>query len=274
MKRTILGAAAALTVLFSFGADVALATFYSDTVQADGPILHYRLEEVGGATVVDSSPTAAHGTYMGGVTLQQPSFSLGLGSAAAFDGLSGWVDVPALGSFPQATVELWLNMAGNPAGGCCTSLYSTDSFSTGNLHFNIKSGRDVEHAIASGGPNNINTPGGVIQSGVWYHVVGTYDTTAGGATQIYVNGTSLANVPHAAAPLAALVDAQIAGWNGARYFGGAIDEFAIYDTALSAAQVQAHFAAGSVVIPEPSCLVLAACALAGFGLLMGRRRMR
>jgi len=41
------------------------------------------------------------------------------------------------------------------------------------------------------------------------------------------------------------------------YLNGAIDEFNIYNTALDAATIAAHYAAGPVPVPEPSCLLLA-----------------
>ena len=271
MRKTALGLVT--VVLFVASGGISAASPYSNLVLSDNPILYYQFEEAGGITAVDSSPAGADGTYIGGVQLQQASGHVGLGLAVDFDGASGWVDVPALGSFPQVTIETWLNLEGNPAGGCCTSLYSTDSFGTGNIHFNIKSGRDVEHAVAGGGPNNRNTPAGAIQSNVWYHVVATYDSAAGGDTHIYIDGVDMSNQPHASAPLAALVDAQIAGWNGARYFDGKMDEFAIYDSVLSADQVQAHFDAASNVIPEPSTILLAALGLLGL-LGCGRRRRR
>jgi hypothetical protein len=271
MRKSISGLVT--VVLFVAGGGICAASPYSDLVLSDNPILYYQFEELNGTTAVDSSPTGANGTYLGGVQLQQVSGEAGLGSAADFDGFSGWVDVPALGSFPQVTIETWLNLEGNPAGGCCTSIYSNDSFGGGNIHFNIKSGRDIEHAVAGGGPNNRNTPAGTIQSNVWYHVVATYDSTAGGDTHIYVDGVEMSNLPHGGAPQAALVDAQIARWGNARYFDGKLDEFAIYDSVLSAEQVQAHFDAASNVIPEPSTILLAALGLLGL-LGCGRRRRR
>ena len=246
MKRIVSGMVA--VALFVASGSISEATPYSDAVLSDNPILYYQFEEINGTTAVDSSPTGADGTYIGGVQLQQASGKAGLGASVSFDGASGWVDVPALGSFPQVTIETWLNLEGNPAGGCCTSLYSTDSFVTGNIHFNIKSARDIEHAVAGGGPNNINTPGGTIQSNIWYHVVATYDSEAGGDTHIYIDGVEMSSLPHGGAPVAALVDAQIAGWNGARYFDGRMDEFAIYDSVLDVGRVQAHFEAADTVL--------------------------
>ena len=269
MKRTVSGLLAIALYVASGG--ISAASPYSDAVLGDNPILYYQFDELNGTTAVDSSPTGADGIYIGGVQLQQASGKAGLGSAVSFDGASGWVDVPALGSFPQVTIETWLNLEGEPAGGCCTSIYSTDTFATGNIHFNIKSGRDIEHAVAGGGPNNINTPGGTIQSNIWYHVVATYDSAAGGETHIYIDGVETTNLPHGGAPLTALVDAQIAGWNGARYFDGRMDDFAIYDSVLDVDQVQAHFEAASNVIPEPSSIVLAALGLLG---LIGHGRRR
>jgi len=102
----------------------------------------------------------------------------------------------------------------------------------------------------------------------------------------YVNGVNVASAPGAA------VDPQMSNNHevsiGSRRsmvteqnpdpaydlsFVGLIDEVALYDHALSAADVEAHFAAAFVPIPEPSTLMMALVgliSLAGFA----RRRWR
>ena len=162
-------------------AGIAVAGPYDATVMADSPFLYYRFEEGGGGTAIDTAGGDDNGTYLGGVTLGQPSVTAELGSSGLFAGSDDRIDLPGLGSYSQHSIEMWINTNGL-AGGCCTSLYHTDTWGTdgsgSSLHFNVKSGRDIEHAMPGGSPNNVNTPGGAIQDGNWYHVVATYDAAA------------------------------------------------------------------------------------------------
>ncbi len=217
---------------------------YVDTVQADQPIVYYRFEDTAGATTAvnfGSLGSAADGSYVGGVGFA-PSAVPALGSALQLNGTDAYIDVPAYGTFPQATVETWLNFS-QLAGGCCTSIYSTDTFNTGDFHFNLKSGLDIEHGLSGGNPNNQNTPVNTVAANQWYHVVATYDGNNDGDTRIYVNGVELLDGAHTAAIAMAMGAAQIGAWNGGRLLTGLLDEFAVYDKVLAAPAVARHYAA-------------------------------
>ena len=54
------------------------------------------------------------------------------------------------------------------------------------------------------------------------------------------------------------------------HLNGSIDEFSLYNTALDAATIAAHFQAGPVPVPEPSTLLLAL----GFVALVGMQSLR
>jgi hypothetical protein len=91
-------------------------------------------------------------------------------------------------------------------------------------------------ATAAVGPDN-----------TWQHVVAVYDGP-GGSMQIYVNGVSSGSgTPPAGGPLASLSPVSIgAGAGGVApaydmYFNGSIDEVVIYNTALAADRILAHF---------------------------------
>jgi len=241
-------------VAVALAGGMAYAGPYDAAVMADSPFLYYRLEEGGGPTAIDTAGGDQNGTYLGGVTLGEASAAANLGSAGLLSG--GYIDVPALGSFPQHSIEMWVNIDGL-AGGCCTSMLSVDSWTSnadgGTLHYNIKSDRDIEHAINGGSPNNVNSIGGLIQNDKWYHIVSTYDATAGGATKTYVNGALVANGAHTSARNVNMnFGSQIGAWNGGRNLPGHIDEVAMYATVLPPDRVVAHYLAAGLPAPPPA----------------------
>ena len=99
------------------------------------------------------------------------------------------------------------------------------------------------------GTNTINAatypvPAGDLTGSSWVHLVGTYD---GVRWNLYRNGILVANQPSATGAVAVpdgnwAVGATGMGW--ADNFGGAVDDVAIYDQALSASQVATHYVAG------------------------------
>jgi hypothetical protein len=106
------------------------------------------------------------------------------------------------------------------------------------------------YAVGSSDGTNAYTalfaiPAGDLGSAEWIHLAGTYDGTS---WRLYRNGTLAATT---AAPFGAVrvdngdwaIGATGAGF--ADYFAGSIDEAAIYRTALSAAQIQAHYSGTS-----------------------------
>ncbi|MFC1806151.1 LamG domain-containing protein [Planctomycetota bacterium] len=263
-------AVAGLAVMWLAGG-MAYAGPYDTAVMADSPFLYYRFEEGGGPTAIDTAGGDQNGTYLGGVTLGQPSATPGLGSSGLFAGTDDRIDLPALSSYSQHSIEMWINTNGL-AGGCCTSLYSTDTWGSGSLHYNIKSGRDIEHALNGGNPANVNTPGGVIQDGNWYHLVATYDATANGNVEIYIDGANQNVGSHnTTTQINLTTGGEIGTWGLGRDFIGNIDEVAMYASVLSEARVLAHYEAASEPdrIPEPATMCLLGLGLAA---LVRRRR--
>ena len=85
--------------------------------------------------------------------------------------------------------------------------------------------------------------------GTWQHVVAIYDQSAG-TMALYVNGVNVANAtPPDAGPVSTPLPVSIGsrrsgvGSEYDFYFNGAIDEVAIYNSALTSEQVLAHHVA-------------------------------
>jgi len=121
----------------------------------------------------------------------------------------------------------------NATGATQYSLMVGDGITTGTVHMNI--------AAFLGGTS---VSGGSVPTNVWTHVAGTYDRQF---IRIYVNGIEVGNVPGTAAIPASTQKLGIGKEDPFtdRDFDGLMDEVAIYNRALSAAEIQAIFNAGS-----------------------------
>jgi hypothetical protein len=253
---------------------------YADIVLADNPVGYWRLGETSGTKANDIAPgfepPFRDGVYSGGITLgvEGPTFPTDGGKAADFDGSSGVVTIPPNPLFNQLTnnftVEAWIKPDGvsgiqnvisaraliGDAGGWGLAL-------NGNRIFFATWG--IEGAGGSSPP--------VLAAGFWQHVVVVYDSN--NTTNFYLNGNPVGTLP-GVAPVnpngqAVYIGRAAEWWGGPEYFNGAIGEVAIYNHALSAAEIQEHYV--RALVPEPSSIVLGAMGAAAIG-FVGRRRRR
>ena len=220
------------------------------------------------------------GTAVGGV-----SYIPGVaGQAFAFDGSTGYVNVPDSSSLESVktaqSVEMWIDSSTPPA--VTEYVYShrqpilAESFSL----FVMPDGT-IGVVV---GTTNSPTPGGskfqslpgAITFGQFQHVVVTANT-ATSVAKAYVNGNAI-SMPNVNGPanfsgtfnstnqlyLGRREDISVGeGVSGAAYFKGSIDEASLYATELDAAQVQVLFhggsggkcpAAGAITLSGPSVL--------------------
>lgn len=214
---------------------------YDAAVLADHPVGYWRLGEAGGTTLVDRSGHGNDGVYDGSYQLGQPGAIAGdPDTAATFGGQSG-ATVPSSRNLVvgnQVTIELWLKkrseafdavyVAKNgacPANAECFQLLN--HLTNGQMEFRV---------IAD--PGSALVSNGSLSTSDWHYVVATYD---GGQARLYVDGAldgsrAITMVPSNAA------DPWSIGRRADGYFAdGTLDEVAIYGTALTADQVNAHW---------------------------------
>jgi hypothetical protein len=182
-----------------------------------------------------------HGTYRNSVTLGVLGLIAGTDRAINVRN-TAWTEVPDSASVDltaRFTLEAWIRPDSVPAtGGWATVIAKPEAYA---LQFN---GPRLEVTVIQAGVRRrLLAPSGSIVAGRTYHVVGTYD---GAMQRLYINGVQVASraqtgsVPNVRWPLG------IGSWDGiGEHFRGTIDEAAVYSTALSAARVQAHHAAGT-----------------------------
>ena len=213
---------------------VALSDPYRDAVSSTaGLVSYWRLDEGSGTTANDV--TGAHpGTYKGTVTLTQPGALTGIpDTAAGFDGSSGYVSLPPLGSSSTFTVEGWtkLNSSASSA-----PYGNNELFGQGNSERLIVRPTgvyaDVYLAGHQTGVLQITTPSN-INTWVYWTLVRNSTTLT-----IYRNGAAVAStntLPSEPSPLNGTI-------GGTYYFlHGNADEIAIYNQALPTATIQSHY---------------------------------
>lgn len=222
------------------------ATGYQAVILADSPLAYYRLGELLGTTADDFSGHAYHGSLHGGITLGATGLLAGdSDTAMTFNGSSGYISLPTTfeptGANPWS-IEAWVKVSAVPSSG---TYYAIIAFGTNATRQSAQlkiNGTGGGNAIFVCSTYAGDISGGSVTIGTTYHVVGTYNGTS---TRLYVNGSLIAG-PTAYALNIAMAYASIGadGATVAEYFNGSIDEPAIYNYALSASQILAHYNAG------------------------------
>lgn len=234
-------------------------TGYSSNVLQSGPIAYWRLGEAPASPTAFDAVAGNDGVY-NNPTLGVAGYSLiDSNTAASFSGINSYVgNVSGTAiNFPghsEFSLEAWVNAPSGQSdeatiiakgigntGTTRTEQFSVDVAAGNYRFFFVRNGNIVE-CDATVGPN-----------GTWQHIVAVYDgqNLLGGGTNmyIYVNGQlsgQLANVngPNTTTSVLSIGSKRLGNqpdYEGT--FNGTIDEVAVYNTALSAATVQAHYAA-------------------------------
>jgi Concanavalin A-like lectin/glucanases superfamily len=234
---------------------------YAERVKADGAAHFWRLNEPSGSRATDSIG-GAHGTISGGVQLGARG-AIGDGDAAmSFDGgLTERVVVPA-GAIPSwgmrsTSVELWCRASALPPDPYAYGPLEAIGSNTWQFVSSYIGGDDTFYCDVGWGVENEYAPlhcafGG---AGLWHHIVVVLDRAAG-TVELFRDGVSRVSIP---VPSEAVFDLD-GDWNVGNMttltqsndptwagWLGEVDDVAIYNRALTAQQVAAHYVAGRAV---------------------------
>lgn len=221
---------------------------YSAAVLADTPLGFWRLDETTGAlTALDSSGNGRALTVSSPPTMGVASLLTGDADACMTfaAGSSQYLNSTNTTNLPTGaaaiTLECWIKISGAPGATQFILDCGDRSVATHHLVLAITSSRTIQLA---NGATTITSA--ALSTGAPHHLVGTYDGTN---LRLYVDG-ALAAGPTAATNALAYTGNSLAvgsqsGATPGSYFSGQIDEAAIYNTALSAARVTAHYSAGT-----------------------------
>lgn len=219
---------------------------YPLAVLADSPAAYYRLDESSGS-FADSSGNGRTATVTGTPTYLQPPAALIDGNSVTFSGTQyGDMGTTSFLNAPSAlTVEAWVKFTSTAT----ITIIGRDNSGGGTL-------RGWRLRAIAGSFNwlvfsNVSTTSATISSpltyndGNWHHVVAT--ATNSGSMFLYVDGAQVATIAMAFSMAGTNINGEdtfIGASHSTAAWIGSLDEVAIYTSALSAARVAAHYAAG------------------------------
>ena len=220
---------------------------YQTTVLADSPSSYWRLGETSG-TIAGDTASANRGSITGGVVLGVPGALAGdSNTAMGFNGANSYVSVPDAANLDfggDFTVEAWAkpnSLSG--IGGAVVHKGGSTGYPVWQYRMSITSGNKWRGTVFVGNTNITVTDTGTPSTTAWSHLV---MTKAGSTLTLYVNGAAVATTT-----VAGIVNTSTGilaigrtGGSSSDYFNGQIDEVAVYPTALPAARIGAHYAAG------------------------------
>ncbi len=249
---------------------------FATTMSGSNPLVWWRLNDTG-STAADSSSTASHpGDFLGGVTTGVAGALTG-NSAVTLNGSTGYVSSANTIAAPNAFSEsVWFKTT-TTAGGSILAQTDTRTGAGGNTDRTITMDNNGGLVFAVKQPGagtpfgpattNYRNQGPTWNDGRWHQVVGVYDGS--GTISLYVDGKLQGStvgtdfngnpVPAAGMPTSFLRAgyADLSGmqmvfginfynrsWPVSEHFAGSLDEPAVFNRALTAAQVQTMFASG------------------------------
>jgi hypothetical protein len=237
------------------------------------PTAQYHFGEASGTSAADSTGNSQMAVYVGNPTLNVAGVS---GTTAVrLNGSNQYVALPSapFGVYGNpVSFETWfsapvgasgviLSQTGagaTPGGGSPNGYVPVVQLGTdGKLRSSMFWHGDVNARLTSPGATTYN-------DGRWHHVAVTY---ANGVESLYIDGAlagrqTFSDVPYATAYSYFLGTGYTGGWaagnGGWQFFSGTLDEAAIYQRALSAAEVAQHYAAASSSLAKQTDAALVA----------------
>ena len=213
---------------------------YSQRILADTPALYWRLGESAGTNADDETANNRDGTYNGG-------FTLAVAGAIAGDSNSA-VDLQTNGDVRSSYSPFVTSSTRSFEGWAKRDTSASAQALIGGI------GAVPPFLRLAPGTNNVNwyPEAGAGSSanwaavwpgdGVWVHWVLVYNDSTLSST-LYINGVSAGTTaaPNGYGVGSGAVTFNAGLWNGGDWFDGQMDEVAVYEYGLTAAQVLAHY---------------------------------
>jgi hypothetical protein len=206
---------------------------------------YWPLDENVGTTTTDASGNGSNGSITGPVTWTTGR----VGSALNFNGTDGVVNAgtnPAIANLPAITVSAWIRPTGTGETGYGRILQKGNGTTSAVgfwLNLTSNSGVQFSSYFSSASVQRTTTGSNINLTGVWQHVVATWDgTTSGGGIHIYRNGVELAYAATVNGTGSRVDDSASILWignnnSGARTFAGTLDDIRIYNRVLTSQEI-------------------------------------
>ena len=221
-----------------------------------GLVGYWSFNKISNGTILDLSGNNNDGilkpTYPDDCPILTDSVNTRFGKANYFDGANDYIDCGSeanLNITEKITIEVWIKPKPNQE--YCWDLVKGNYGVAGKVESH-ESSLNWSWQLRYGSPDScclgfqFNETGGgskwvtVKQNlavGQWHHIVGTYD---GSSIKCYLNGKETDS--NTLAEITGYENKLLIGNEGwANYFNGAIDEFKIYNRALSLGEIQKHY---------------------------------
>jgi fibronectin type 3 domain-containing protein len=212
------------------------SSYSSVVLGTPGVIGYWRLGEASGTVACDSKG-ANNGTYQSGTTLGQVgALTNDPDTAVAFNGSSGFVQVPYSSSLNVGdvfTVEAWIKRG---------TLSNANSYVIASKQSNAWNLWLVDNflVLRKSGVADVATSTVGIADTAWHHVAATKN---GSTVKLYIDGNDVTGTVNNQTMQNNTNPLAIGQSSGASFFNGTIDEVAVYNVALTPSQISSRYAA-------------------------------
>ena len=212
---------------------------YPGRVLADGAVGYWRLGESNGTVAADRTGHGFSGSVVGELAWQRDGALADGDRAAYFDGTDSYIAVsptPSLDLTTALSLETWVQTTGT--GGWQRLLGKGTNGSEWDLWVD---GNGLPALQVGGASDPFHLAGRTaVADGQWHHLVATWD---GSTARLYVDSALEASGALTGPLVPNPADGVVIGRDPLGFFtNGALDEVAIYNHALSGADVADHFA--------------------------------
>ncbi len=226
-----------------YPADVTDSGDYAEIIAGDEPDSWWRLEEGDGTVIEDSVDGSGTGSTRGEVAR---------GSAGAVPGSTGLELSGGYGEVPldhvgsptgELTVEAWVRTDRAASGDGIGVVEKYEGPAYNGFLLRLDGLSRPTFGLLDARSAAIVTGRTALGTGEWHHLVGTFDGTT---MIVYADGVEVGRQQTSIRPGQSAISVKLGarGDDRARRLHGGLDEVALYDRALSATEVAAHFLAG------------------------------
>lgn len=223
--------------------EASLADYFT-VILADDPEVYLRLGESSGVDAADSSGNGHTSTYVNGVTLSVTGSIPSDGSTGVtLDGTNDNVSIPTIPLYMASySLEMWLKAGAAPA--AYQDVFSAYSAFVADQAFYVRINSNGSLTVDFYLDSYTTGTGVITFGGAYQHLVITYNVITD-TLYIYVNGLQVGSSDVGFFDSTTSPTITLGGFPAAasNYFKGSLDEFALYLTALTPAQVAKHYAA-------------------------------